>query len=114
MAEFHGILLFFFNVWIAYRGGGWDGQRNWVGGGKNYRLGHPFSSHNPSRYPHNGPCLVSRPHNSVSNFRSPPPNWHLPKVPLFQLGLWRFGKMPYRKAHQLAFNIIDTLGMGSH
>ena len=63
MAEFHGILLFFFNVSIAYREGGWDG----VGGGKNYQLGHPCSSYDASRHPHNGPCHTSRPHSSKSN-----------------------------------------------
>ena len=42
--------MFFSNVSIVYRGGGWDAQWDGVGcggvgGGKNICLGHPMSSH---------------------------------------------------------------------
>ena len=86
MAESHGILLFFFNVNIVYRGGGWDGQQSRVGGGKNYQLGHPWSSHYVSRHPYNGHILLVGP-TAVGGILGPhaPPIWHPPLVPLFQL-----------------------------
>ena len=65
MDEFHGFLLFFSNVSIAYRGtesrAGWSGWGGTVGGDKDPRLGHPWSSHDVSRHPHNGSCHNSRP-----------------------------------------------------
>ena len=45
----------------------WDGMEwNGVGWGrvgavKNLCLGHPWSSYDASRLPHNGPCNISRP-----------------------------------------------------
>ena len=38
----------------------WD-EVGEVGGGKNNQLGHPLSSHDTRRHPHNGPCHVGRP-----------------------------------------------------
>ena len=91
MAEFNGIFCcpFLLSVliiegwvgWVAGWGGvGW-GEVGGVGGGKNYPLGHPMSSHDAHTVANDTPVGHIA---SGSKSRSPLPNWHPPWVPLFQ------------------------------
>ena len=91
MAEFHGVffhpfpssVLIIEGVGGMGSGVGWGGMgRGGVGGGKNYRLGHPMSSHDAHTLANNTPVG----HIAGGNkYRSPLSNWCPPWVPLFQL-----------------------------
>ena len=91
MAEFDGIFChpFLPSILIIERWVGWVARWDRVGrggvggegGGKNYRLGHPMSSHDAQTVANDTivGSIVSE-----SKFSSPLPNWHPPWVPLFQ------------------------------
>ena len=86
---------------------GWGGLGGvgWGGWWKAPHLEHLMSSHDAYTVTNDSPVghIVSG-----SKPRSPLPNWHTPWVPLYQLWLWRVGKMPFRKADQLTYNTWYT------